>query len=72
MLRARGVRIGISRNVKERRDEEKEEVVNPHLSQAIKTFEGSMAADVFPAHSQERLRAEQAAEKNDNETFEMR
>lgn len=27
-----------------------EEVVNPHLSQAIKTFEGGMAADVFPAH----------------------
>lgn len=74
LLRAR-VRIGVrvSRSGKEKRDEEEEEVVNPHLSQAIKTFEGSMAADVFPAHGQERLRTEQAAEKkNDNGTFERR
>lgn len=52
LLRVRGVRIGISHSGKEKRDEEEEEeeVVNPHLSQAIKTFESSMAADVFPAH----------------------
>lgn len=31
-----------------------------------------MAADVFPAHGQERLRAKEAVEKNDNGTFERR
>jgi len=31
-------------------EEEVEEVVNPHLSRAIKSLEGGAAANVFPAH----------------------
>lgn len=71
VLRARGARVGISRDSGEGRDEG-EEVVNPHLSRAIKTLEGGMAADVFPAHSQERPRIEEAAKKNDSGIFERR